>query len=200
MSASGTGYLLEVLLVDEKPFWLAGDWLEGLVVLELFDRQSVRRVRLALSGEESTSWRESYLKFDEVQRVVIVGHVLREHQLLVTTGPSSSGLTLAGYPLNISSTSETAADARAAATRQSSIMMKAGLYVWPFRIGIPVGIQVATLVNETYGHISFRLKVFIDTVWKPGIDCVKKLHVVPCEPLYSSPDLIVPVSKATRSA
>lgn len=39
---------LRILLVIEKPFYEAGDWLEGAVVLELYDRRAVRRVMLSL--------------------------------------------------------------------------------------------------------------------------------------------------------
>ena len=194
MSVADTDYRLRVLLLEEKPFYEAGDWLEGLVVLELFYRLSVRRVRLALYGEESTSWREDsdYEVDNAEQRDAVAERVLLEHQLLVTTGPSNSGLTLAGYPLNNSSTS---ASAGGAEKRSMTMMMKVGVHVWPFSIGIPAGLQVATLANEPFGQISFRLEAFVDTVWGPDIGCVKELHVVPHEPLHSSPDLMVQVPK-----
>ena len=80
MATSTSRDRLRILLVNEKPFYEVSNWLEGAVVLELYeyDRRAVRRVMLSLTGEENTS---------------------SEHKLLVTTGPSSGGLTLWGYPL-----------------------------------------------------------------------------------------------------
>ena len=189
--ASGTRDSLNVLLVDDKPFWLAGDWLEGLVILELFDRRSVQRVELSLSGVESISWRESYSKRDAAQRLVMHDRVVTKHNLLLITGSWSAGLTLWGYPLDVSSAGDTALEVTAATVPQ----MHAGLYLWPFRIGLPAELQVASIENKQYGNIQFRLRVSVDTFWGPDIEYFKKLHVVPREPLYSAPDLVVPVWK-----
>ena len=76
--------------------------------------------------------------------------------------------------------------------------MHAGLYAWPLRMGLASEIHVASVKNEQYNHIWFRLEVSVDAVWGPNVECVKQLHVVPREPLYSTPDLVVPVWSATR--
>ena len=93
--------------------------------------------------------------------------------------------------LDCRSKSGSAPDATATTARK----MHSRLYVWPFYIKLPTGIQATTLVNEPFGNISFRLEVFIDTVWGPGIECAKELHVVPRELLYSTPDLVVSILK-----
>ena len=127
------------MLVNKIPVWEAGDWLEGLFVLELFDRRAVQHVRLTL---EKATWPESYSKRDATQQLVRHERVLREHKQLVTTGSWRSGLTLWGYLLDLLSKNEP--DASTASARQ----MQAGLYVWPFRIRLPAGIQAASLVSE----------------------------------------------------
>ncbi len=52
--------MLSIRLVNEQPHWLAGDWLEGVVMLSVRSPQSARGVRLRLTGVEHTSWTISY--------------------------------------------------------------------------------------------------------------------------------------------
>ena len=51
--------MLSMHLLNELPFWQPGDWLEGVVTLDLREARSVVGVRLALNAKEHTHWSET---------------------------------------------------------------------------------------------------------------------------------------------
>ena len=60
--------MLSIHLLNELPFLQPGDWLEGVVALDLRERRSVKSVRLCLKGIEQTEWMENkHKKVNEVK-------------------------------------------------------------------------------------------------------------------------------------
>ena len=99
--------MFQIHLVNNKPFWHPGDWLEGVVTLAMRESRSVTGVRLKLKGREHTHWTERS------------GKVRRTYDSKLIS--IHTVLTLWGFP-------------RGSSHKRK---LPAGIYVWPFRIALP---------------------------------------------------------------
>ena len=107
--------MFHIHLVNDKPFWHPGDWLEGVVTLAMRETRSVTGVRLKLKGREHTHWSEGSGKNQRTYDSKLISiHTI---------------LTLWGFPRGSSHKQE----------------FPAGLYVWPFRIALPAVEMPASL-------------------------------------------------------
>ena len=110
--------MFQILIINEKPFWQAGDWIEGVVILNNMERRKVRGVRLKVTGVEHTEW------------CVYSGK--HHHKYTGTEKTVDTVFTLWGFPLG---------------SDQKQPLI-AGLYVWPFRVALPATLRHASLEHE----------------------------------------------------
>lgn len=126
--------MLNIRLVNELPFWQPGDWLEGVVSLDLREPRSVTGVRLALKAKEDTHWSESKGKNDV-------------HEYHSKVQWINTVLTLWGFPFHSTHKKE----------------LPAGRYVWPFRIAIPDSEELpASLEVLACGYVRYSLEAFVE--------------------------------------
>ena len=63
--------MFQINLINNKPFWHPGDWLEGVVTLAMREPRSVMGVRLKLKGQEHTHMQSSNNHYHESKLILI---------------------------------------------------------------------------------------------------------------------------------
>ena len=160
--------MLSIHLLNELPYWQPGDWLEGVVTLDLREARSVTGVRLALNGKEHTHWSESKGKND-------VHEYHGDVQWVDTV------LALWGFPHLSTHKKE----------------LPAGRYVWPFRIAIPNAEQLPASLEDicAYGHVRYSLRAYVEVsaMFTKDFECKRMLHVAPQVALDKRRHLFTPM-------
>ena len=121
--------MFQILITNEKTFWQAGDWIEGVVILNNKERRKVRSVRLKVTGVEHTEWsvntEDNHYKYTGTEQMV------------------DTVFTLWGFP-------------RGSDQKQP---LNEGLYVWPFQVALPSALRHASIEHKCgyvrYGLIAY---------------------------------------------